>query len=294
MKKSNYLLLIALVACCFISCQKPDTSIRVMSYNIRLGIADDGSNSWEYRKAATPAMLDTIQPDMFGVQEAYGFQIDYILSSCPRYACVGVGREDGISEGEHMSIFYDSTRYELMRWGTYWLSETPNVPSRGWDAMCKRTATWTLLQNKTSGQKLYYVNTHLDHIGWEARKNGLSLIYDSISVMNPEGWPMILTGDFNILPDNEGLTEIEGLMSSARFTAIDRDTIGSFNGFGKTGYSDAAPLLEENQKNILWPLDYIYYSGAQQCLRFKVDTTTYENIPYISDHYPVYADITLR
>lgn len=294
MKNSNYLLLIVLVASCFISCQKPDTSIRVMSYNIRLGIADDGANSWECRKVATPAMLDAIQPDMFGVQEAYDFQIDYILSSCPRYACVGVGREDGISEGEHMSIFYDSTRYDLLRWGTYWLSETPNIPSRGWDAMCKRTATWTLLQNKISGQKLFYLNTHLDHVGWEARKNGLRLLYDSISVMNPEGLPIILTGDFNVLPDNEGLVDIERLMSSARFTAKDRDTIGSFNGFGKKGYSNAAPTLEEKQKNILLPLDYIYYQGAKECLCFKVDTTTYENIRYISDHYPVYADIALR
>ena len=267
-------------------------SIRVMSYNVRLGVAKDGDNSWENRREATPAMLRDIRPAVFGVQEAYDFQIAYILEQCPEYKAVGVGRDDGKSDGEHMSVFYDSTRIELLNWGTYWLSETPDVPSFGWDAKCRRTATWTLLREIASGQKFYFVNTHLDHIGVMARKNGLALIYNKIKEMNPSGLPMVLTGDFNILPDNDGLTDLNTLMKSARFYSDDADTIGSFNGFGKYGLSSGAPKLGDSQKDkkTLRPLDYIYYSGFERSLCFKVVTKSYAGKKFISDHYPVYGE----
>lgn len=257
--------------------------LRVMSYNIRLGIADDGDNAWDFRREATPAMLKDIHPAVFGVQEAHDFQISYILEQCPQYKSVGVGREDGVSEGEHMSVIYDTTRVALLDWGTYWLSETPDIPSFGWDAWCKRTATWTLLKDISSGKKFFFVNTHLDHRGVVARKEGLAMIHTKIQQMNPDGLPMVLTGDFNVLPDNEGLTYLNTLMNSARFTAAEADTIGSFNGFGR---------LDENGKPIsLRPIDYIYYSGFSRSLTFKVDTVTYVNKPYISDHYPIYSDL---
>ena len=250
--------------------------LRVMSYNVRLGVARDSLNHWDLRKIATPAMLNEVRPAVFGVQEAYDFQIKYILDECPRYKAIGVGREDGVSAGEHMSVFYDTTRISLLDWGTYWLSETPDVPSMGWDAACKRTATWSLLRDSKTGREFYLVNTHLDHIGKVARREGLALIYNRIREMNPEGRPMVLTGDFNILPDDEGLTDLNSLMLSARFNSRQADSIGSFNGF------ECGPLR---------PLDYIYFCGFRQSIRFTVDTTTYAGVPFISDHYPVYADL---
>ena len=277
MKKIGFLLASLLTVAC---AHEP---LRVMSYNIRLGIADDGENAWENRKEATPAMLQDIHPAVFGVQEAHDFQIAYILQQCPEYKSVGVGRENGISEGEHMSVIFDTTRVSLLDWGTYWLSETPDVPSFGWDAWCKRTATWTLLKEHASGKKFFFVNTHLDHRGVVARKEGLAMIYTRIQQMNPDGLPMVLTGDFNVRPDNEGLTNLNTLMNSARFSAVEADTLGSFNGFGR---------LDENGNPIpLRAIDYIYYSGFKQCLTFKVDTLTYAGRPYISDHYPIYADL---
>lgn len=269
--------------------------IRVMSYNVRLGVAKDGDNSWDKRREATPAMLRDIRPEVFGVQEAYDFQIQYIVEQCPEYKAVGVGRDDGKSDGEHMSVFYDTTRIELLEWGTYWLSETPDVPSYGWDAACRRTATWTLLREKATGQKFYFVNTHLDHVGIKARKEGLALIYNRIKQMNPGGLPMVLTGDFNILPDNDGLKEINTLMKSARFNSLDADTIGSFNGFGKYGNSSGAPVLgdKKSERKSLRPLDYIYYSGFDNSLCFKVVTKEYAGKKFISDHYPVYADLVM-
>ena len=271
-------------------------SIRVMSYNIRLGVAKDGDNAWENRREATPAMLRDVKPAVFGVQEAYDFQVQYILEQCPEYKAVGVGRDDGVSKGEHMSVFYDSTRVELLEWGTYWLSETPDVPSYGWDAACRRTATWTLLREIATGQKFYFVNTHLDHKGVTARKEGLALIYNKIQEMNPGGVPMVLTGDFNVLPDDEGLTDLNTLMKSARFNSTEADTIGSFNGFSKNAYSSDAPNLKGKKfnPNVPTPIDYIYFSGFDESVRFKVVTETYAGKKYISDHYPIYADLAMK
>ena len=256
------------------SCKKAEPiSFKVISYNIRLGVANDGDNAWDLRKEATPAMLADQDPLIFGVQEAYDFQIAYINEQCPQYASVGVGREDGVEKGEHMSIFYKKDLVELEDWGTYWLSETPDEPSKGWDAACYRTATWALLKLKESGKEFYYVNTHLDHVGKEARKNGLALIVNRIADMNPEGWPMILTGDLNVRPDDPCLVDLDTKMKSARIYAEKTTDKGSFNGWGRTSEV----------------IDYVYYSGFSKCTEFDVIDQSYAGKPFISDHSPVYA-----
>jgi len=275
----------------FAVCLSSFAGIRVMSYNIRLVRGSDGPNSWEFRRAATPAMIYDIRPTVFGVQEAYREQLDFILEQCPRYREVGVGREDGADGGEHMSVFYDADSLKLIRWGNYWLSETPERPSKGWDAACYRTATWVLFEQKSTGRKFYFVNTHLDHVGIEARKNGLQLIYERIGKMNREGYPMVLTGDFNVEPDDTGLANINKLMKPARFTAKDADSVGSFNGWGEYGASSAAPVLGSTPEAALLPIDYIYYSGFADCLTFKVVMRQYAGAKYISDHYPIYSDL---
>ncbi|MCF0174893.1 MAG: endonuclease/exonuclease/phosphatase family protein [Bacteroidaceae bacterium] len=264
--------------------------VRVMSYNVRYGAAKDGENSWDKRKAATPAMLREIKPDVFGVQEALTFQLDYITENCPEYKCVGVGREDGKDGGEHMSVFYNSEKIDLLEWGTYWLSETPQVPSFGWDAACKRTATWTRLKVKKTGEEFFFVNTHLDHKGFEAREKGLMLLVERISAMNPNGVPVVLTGDFNITPDAEELEGLNRIMKSARGYAKHADPNGSYNGYGAKGKSKGAPTLRKEVQGLL-PIDYIYYAGFEKCKRFVVVTKEYNGIKYISDHYPVYADL---
>ena len=255
------------------SCEEEKQRLTVVSYNMRVGTADDGENSWEKRKRATPLMLRDKMPDIFGVQEALGFQVDYIMENCPEYASVGVGRDDGAEKGEYMSIFWNTSYVEMKDWGTFWLSETPDVPSMGWDAACMRTATWALMKDKRNGREFYYVNTHLDHRGREAQKNGLSLIVSRIKEMNPEGWPMVLTGDFNVKPGAEALTSLVGYMQDARSTAQVTDTLASFTGWGKR--ADV--------------LDYVYYSGFGSCESFETVVDEYDGVPYISDHYPVKA-----
>ena len=249
--------------------------LKVMSYNIRMGIAKDGTNSWEFRCPATIAMLKDQQPDIFGVQEAFEFQIKFIEEYCRNYRSVGVGRDDGKKKGEYMSIFWNKKRIKLIKWGTFWLSETPDEPSRGWDAYCRRTATWALMKDKKTGRKFYYVNTHLDHKGKEAQKNGLKLIVDRIESINPQGYPMVLTGDFNIKPDNAALTDLDARMQSARKVAPVTDSHNTFNGWSVKPTDSV--------------IDYIYISGFSACPEYQTVTKKYADKQFVSDHYPIFA-----
>lgn len=252
---------------------KPEnTELKVMSYNIRLGSANDGTNSWAMRYAATGEMLEDQKPDVFGVQEALDYQVRYIEEMCG-YEYVGVGRENGKSEGEHMAIFWNKKTVSMLKWGTFWLSETPEKPSMGWDAACRRTATWALMKDKKTGKKFYFINTHLDHKGAEAQKNGLKLIVDRLSEINPDGYPMVLTGDFNITPDNKALTELDAKMQSARKIAEKTDSLDTYNGWGRGS----------------GVIDYIYVSGFSSCPEFQTVVKRYNDRKFVSDHYPVVA-----
>jgi endonuclease/exonuclease/phosphatase family metal-dependent hydrolase len=221
-------------------------------------------------------MIADQQPDIFGLQEALKMQLDYLEETCPDYDHVGVHRDDGKQKGEVMAIFWNTKTQEMLKWGNFWLSETPEVPSKGWDAACFRTATWALLKDKRYNKKYYYVNTHLDHLGQEARANGLKLIVDRIDDINPEGYPMILTGDFNVDLGDPCLNSLKGRMESVRDIAPVTDSLDTFQGFGTGQYGNRV-------------IDYIYESGFSAAPSFETITKTYENIPFISDHYPVAA-----
>lgn len=246
-----------------------------MSFNIRYATADDGPNNWANRMKAVPEMLKDVRPTVFGLQEALDAQLSYIGKTCGEYGYVGVGRDDGKLKGERMTVHYLRDEVELLDWGTWWLSETPEKPSLGWDAKYIRTATWTKMRMKADGREFYFVNTHLDHKGKLARIEGLALIIDKIAEMNPDGLPVILTGDFNAIPDDVCLLALNQMMHSARQYAARTDTRGSFNGWGRRETS----------------IDYIYFSGFRRCRRFRVVTKSYACVPYISDHYPIVADM---
>ena len=246
--------------------------LKVMSYNIRLGSANDGTNSWSLRYTATGDMLEDQAPDVFGVQEALDYQVRYINEMCG-YEYVGVGRENGKKEGEHMAIFWNKKSVSMLKWGTFWLSETPQKPSKGWDAACFRTATWALMKDKKTGKKFYFVNTHLDHEGKEAQKNGLKLIVDRIGEINPEGYPMVLTGDFNMKPDDPNLAELDSKMQSTRKIAAVTDNHDTYNGWGRGSGI----------------IDYIYVSGFSSCPEYQTVVKRYRDRKFVSDHYPVSA-----
>ena len=261
--------------------------LSVISFNIRVkgGVSElFNSNSWSRRRSATPAMIKDQCPDIFGVQEALSDQLTYVGDNLTNYSYVGVGREDGkeISEitnseesGEIMAIFYNTSEIELLDWGTYWLSTTPDVPSISWEAEYTRTMTWAKMQMIYSGKKFFYVNTHLDNHSGTAREEGLKLIVNKIAEMNTDNLPVVLTGDFNVTPDNSVLgVLVDAEMLDARTTAEETDELATFNGFG-----------DEEERVI----DYIYYRGFSSCPEYETIVKQYENITYISDHYPIVA-----
>lgn len=246
------------------------SELRVISYNMRLSTGADGVNRWSQRRHASLNMIRAERPTVFGVQEALEEQIDYLLDSLPEYEMVGVGREDGESRGEHMAIFYLSEEVELLRWGTFWLSSTPEEPSWGWDAACKRTCTWAEFRVVATGELFAHLNTHLDHEGAVAQREGLRLIVERTREMFPLGRAIVLTGDMNLMPDSEALLQLEGTYEDAVDVALRSDSRGTFN---KWGASDSR-------------IDYIFVRNmCAESLTVLRDEDY--GAPYISDHFPI-------
>lgn len=276
--KTKILLLAALLSTAAFSGAKNarPASVDVMSYNIRQGGAKDGTNSWEFRAPASYLMIDDQKPDIFGVQEALYNQVYYLDQCLADYNWYGLGREDGKKKGEIMAVFYNKKNIKVLKKGTYWLSDTPDTPSLGWDAKCFRTATWVLAKDKRSGKKFFFVNTHLDHVGLEARKNGLQLVIDNIGKMNPKGLPMVLCGDFNMTLDHASMQPVKDAMANARETAVVTDHEGTYQAWGKK-----EPRI----------IDYIFYKGFSSCPRFETVRKPYMDRTYISDHFPIKATL---
>lgn len=274
MKKILLFALTAIVAFGAASCAKKN-EIKVISYNVRVNVESDGENKWDARKHASITMINDEKPTIFGLQEAKPEQMAYLVENLPQYGHIGVGREDGVSEGEHMTIFYLKDEVELLDGGTFWLSETPEEPSMGWDAACKRSCTWTKMRMKDTGKEFAYINTHLDHVGKEAQREGLALIVERFAEIVPVGMPAFLTADFNAVTSDPIFEPLKAAMMDAREVAPETDHRGTFNGWGK---ADSV-------------IDHIFYRGAE-AHSFKVLRDKNYGAPYISDHYPVVMTAT--
>ena len=271
MKKFGLILFAALL---LLGCKQEPAFLNVMSFNVRNSGAPDGENCWQNRMPACADMISALAPDIVGMQEVLPDQQEDLCAACPDYVAYGIGRNDGV-EGERMTVFYNKNVLEMLEGGTWWLSETPDVPSVGWDAKYPRTATWVLMKVIANGKKFYFVNTHLDHKGVDARRNGLAMVVSKIKEMDPDV-PMVLMGDFNVEPGDPALTALDGLMLDARTTAAVTEDTPSFNGY-----------LAERSKVI----DYIYYSGFACANSFRVVNESY-GVPFISDHYPILAQLS--
>ena len=249
--------------------------VTAMSFNIRTANAKDGTNSWEFRADAVLAMIQDQKPDVMGLQEALLGQIKPLIYFLDDYKWVGVGREDGKQEGEVMAIFYNKRTTSLAKWGTFWLSETPDKPSKGWDAEYNRTATWALLKDKKSGRKYFLVNTHLDNSGAQARAEGLSLILSKIAQMNPQGLPLLVMGDFNMTADDPSMAPVQKEMLDCRAVAAKSDNLDTCHDWGRH-YSS---------------IDFIWEKGFGSCVEYQTLTKKYGGRAFISDHFPVLAKL---
>ncbi|MGZ3806409.1 MAG: endonuclease/exonuclease/phosphatase family protein [Pseudobdellovibrionaceae bacterium] len=258
--------------------------LKVMTYNIRCGSCEDYSNinHWNNRKFLVVDLIKKRAPDLIGLQEAEQFQIKDLATMLEDYDWFGVGRDDGKEQGEATTIFYRRNRFSLQSQKTLWLSETPEVVSRGWDGRLNRTVTILKLKdNFSQGREFYYYNTHLDHIGQQARYEGLRLIVRWMDA-NSEKLPLILTGDFNFTRDFPAYNIAASWLLDAQFASQTPPEGGNqtFNGFGSS--------TDPNNK-----IDYIFVNDSWKVLSHRISNELYEG-RYPSDHFPVEARISLE
>lgn len=276
MKRTLRILFVA--ALLLSSCSKAEPDLKIISFNIRYNSWNniDDANGWPFRKEAVVNMILQEHPDAIGLQEALVDQLLYLDSSLPTYRRVGVGRDDGKEGGEFMAIYYDTTRLEYVGYNTYWLSETPEVPSFGWDAACRRTVTTLKLRDRHSGEEFVYLNTHLDHVGMVARAESAKFIASTIKDF-PTDLPVILGGDMNSTIDDTIFNTFyaNGLQSAKELSGSESNDI-TYNAFGK-GEGSA--------------IDHFFVRNAKVST-YNTLTADY-GAPYISDHYPIAITILL-
>ena len=249
-------------------------AMKLMSFNVRYANADDGLNGWTYRRDDLYKMIQTEKPLVIGLQECQMNQRNDIVDNCKEYAAIGVGRDDGAGKGETCSILYHKASVEIVKWGSFWLSETPDVPGKkGWDANNVRVATWARIKVKESGKEFFFINTHLDHKGATARSEGMKLIMKKFDELNTANLPQLLTADFNTSQDDPIFTECLKTMQNARLVAPKTDNKGTYNGWvgGKTTC-----------------IDHLFLSGFD-ILEYKTVDQVWGKTVFISDHYPIYA-----
>ena len=255
---------------------KKENIIRIMSFNIRC--SDVGVQTAESRY---PLVSETIlkgAPDSVGLQEATPEWMDYLKDALnDKYDYVGIPRED---EGEYSSIFYRKDKYTVAESGNFWLSETPEKESKGWDAVCYRICTWAVLENKETKEKYVHVNTHLDHIGVLARRNGVELMLEHLK--NYNDIPAVFTADMNILEGEENYLQFvnSGFMYDTKYKAE--------NSMSYLTYHDVHP--SEQEKSII---DYVMINNKFSADTYRVVTAGIDE-KYVSDHFPIYADLYIK
>ena len=254
---------------------------KVVTYNIRYNNKGDSINAWPNRKYHVTDLLRFHEADIIGVQEALYDQVTDISLQLPGFDQVGVGRDDGRARGEYSPIFYDSRKYQLKDHGWFWLSETPAVPSRGWDAACNRICTYVLLENYDKRKSVWVFNTHLDHIGLEARANSIRLIMQKIDSLNTRKVPVILMGDFNMTPDAKPIERLESVY-------YDSKKVSEQAPYGPEGTYNGFDINSELKQRI----DYIFVKGKIEVKKYGVLTDSYDH-RYPSDHLPVLIEVEL-
>ena len=277
MKRLIYLL----AAVAFTACGSA-TSLSVMTFNMRYDNPEDGQNNWRFRRERVAEVIKAQDVDVLGTQELLSNQFDDLSGLLTEYQGVGVGRLDGARSGEYCAVFFKKERFTLLDSGTFWLSETPEVVgSLGWDGACERIATWVVLRDR-DGRELFFIDTHLDHVGQVARDEGVSLLMKRIETLSG-GRPVILTGDFNSEPGSSVVAHVQkdGVLRDAKAIAAQRSgTDWSFSDFGQIPEAER-PLL-----------DYIFVSGDIEAVRYEVLPDTFDG-GYVSDHAPVMAVVKI-
>ncbi|MBP4136475.1 endonuclease/exonuclease/phosphatase family protein [Flavobacterium geliluteum] len=255
-------------------------NLKMMTYNIRLNVASDGENAWPNRKDFFISQIQFYSPDILGVQEATPGQVTEIAASLPNYSKFGMARE-GEGKGEASTIYYKKDRFQVQDSNTFWLSETPDKISMGWDAACHRVCTYGLFKDVKTKKLFWVFNTHLDHVGNEARIKGVELILSKIEALNTKNYPVFLMGDLNSEPNTPQIAAIKKVMNDTKEVSVEKPfgPVGTFNNF-------------EHNKPVKLEIDYIFISKNSE-LKVQKHAVLSDaiDLKYPSDHLPVFIEI---
>lgn len=256
--------------------------LRIATYNIRFDHKPDTTNAWEKRKDPMIGLIQYHNMDIIGTQEGLHHQLEDLKSGLG-FPYVGVARDDGKQKGEYSAIFYNSSKFSVIETNTFWLSDSPDKPSVGWDAAMERICTWALFEQKENGRRFYVFNVHYDHVGQKAREQSSRLLMEDIKSKTGK-YPVILLGDFNVEDDNPAYKHItdSGIFSDAKLVSKSKPygTDGTFNAF--------------NWNRKPYPrIDYIFVSTEIEVLTYAVITDHY-GLKYPSDHFPVVVKIAIN
>ena len=254
-----------------------------MTYNIRLDVKSDKENSWANRKDFLVSQIRFFSPDIFGIQEGLPHQVNYIYEQIPKYSYIGEGR-DGIKRGEYSALYFNTDKFFAEEHGTFWLSPTPNIVSKGWDAAFPRICTYALFKDKKTEMKFWVFNTHLDHLGRTSRLESVGLILKKINELNTFNFPVILMGDFNAKPNSIPITELKNTMNDSREVVIQQP-------FGPEGTFNSFQFTRIPKKRI----DYIFVSKRKdiEVQKYAVLNNS-KNNKYPSDHFPIYVELNFN
>lgn len=258
--------------------EKDENAVRVMSFNIRYG--DLGSRTAQDRYADVEKTIETGHPDSIGIQEATPEWMEYLTANLEEYAYVGVGRDNGIDEGEYAAIFYLKDVYTAVDSGTFWLSETPDVPSMGWGAACYRICTWVILENNETGEKYVHMNAHFDYANDDVRYNSGKMIVEKAKEFAE--LPVVYTADMNFSEGSDYYNSILDTKVLYDTKHLADDTMDYLT------YHDTKPFLHSGSV-----IDFIMINDKFDAEVYKVVTAGVDG-KYVSDHFPVYADIVIK
>ena len=269
MKKTLILILSGLFFV-FNSCSNSPEKINIMTYNIRLDTEADGINMWDNRKEGVLSLIKEESVDILGIQEGLPSQIEYLSKELDGYSMIGEGR-DGRNNGEYSAIYYRNKKMNLIETETFWLSETPEMPSIGWDAAINRIVTLGIFKIKKSKKELIVYNTHFDHIGKIAREKSVGVILNHIKENDFQNRPLIVMGDFNLSPEDLPIELLSKELNDSFKLFPVKNPVGTFNGFDldsklldRIDYIFTKNIKITNYKHLskklpsgLWPSDHL-------------------------------------
>lgn len=289
---------------------KVNYPILVGSYNVRYDNPNDGVNVWANRKEHVKALIQFHDWDIFGTQEAMINQVKGI-AELQQYAWYGKGRDDGKEAGEHCAIFYKKDRFKLLVSGDFWLSETPDKPTIGWDSRVnKRVCTWARFRDLQSKKEFYFISVHFDNLGAVARRESAKLMVVKIKEIAKD-LPVICVGDLNSTPETEQIATLQTILKDA-YKITEQPPYGpegTSSGFGfdplrarrmdslavqrqlKTGVAPNASNPGRTRSN---RIDYIFVNDQVSVLKYGVITDFYGQQSYPSDHFPIMAKIIIN